>query len=229
MRNPLRAWSHLVIAASISVTTVAFAQSTTIRVGYTITTDITSAALFSAQKKGLFKQAGLDVQTQPFVQSSQKYDAFKGKAIDVDINAGGIEAAQLFSAGVPIVVLKAVQPADFWAVVVKTGSTAKGPVDFKGKPYGVVSLAGTNFGATYLAFKIENVDLMRDVKVSVLPPAGLIAALQNGTIDGATLYEPYLSQAVHSGTVKEIFRPITLYRRHYGATLFALNVTARKD
>lgn len=88
MRNPLRAWSHLVIAASISVTTVAFAQSTTIRVGYTITTDITSAALFSAQKKGLFKQAGLDVQTQPFVQSSQKYDAFKGKAIDVDINAG---------------------------------------------------------------------------------------------------------------------------------------------
>lgn len=229
MRNPLRAWSHLVIAASISVTTVALAQSTTIRVGYTITTDITSAALFSAQKKGLFKQTGLDVQTQPFVQSSQKYDAFKGKAIDVDINAGGIEAAQLFSAGVPIVVLKAVQPADFWAVVVKTGSTAKGPVDFKGKPYGVVSLAGTNFGATYLAFKIENVDLMRDVKVSVLPPAGLIAALQNGTIDGATLYEPYLSQAVHSGTVKEIFRPITLYRRHYGATLFALNVTARKD
>jgi ABC-type nitrate/sulfonate/bicarbonate transport system substrate-binding protein len=205
------------------------AQSTPIRVGYTITTDIASAALFNAQKKGLFKQAGLDIQTQPFVQSSKKYDAFKGKAIDVDINAGGIEAAQLFAAGVPIVVLKAIQPADFWAVVVKSTSTAKGPADFKGKPYGVVSLAGTNFGATYLAFKIDNVDLMRDVKVSVLPPAGLIAALQNGSIEGATLYEPYLSQAIRSGSVKEIFRPITLYQRHYGATLFALNVTARKD
>lgn len=207
----------------------AFGQTATIRVGYTITTDIASAALFNAQKKGLFKLAGLDVRPQPFVQSSQKYDAFKGKAIDVDINAGGIEAAQLFSAGVPIVVMKAVQPADFWAVVVKSASTAKGPTDFKGKPYGVVSLSGTNFGATYLAFKIENVDLMRDVRVSVLPPAGLIAALQNGTIEGATLYEPYLSQAIRSGAVKEIFRPITLYRRHYGATLFALNVTARKD
>lgn len=217
------------LCMTIAISATALAQPTTIRVGYTITTDITSAALSSAQKKGLFKQAGLDVQPQPFVQSSQKYDAFKGKAIDVDINAGAIEAGQLFAAGVPIVVLKAVQPADFWAVVVKSTSTAKTPTDFKGKPYGVVSLSGTNFGATYLAFKIENVDLMRDVRVSVLPPAGIIAALQNGTIEGATLYEPYLSQAIRSGTVKEIFRPVELYKRHYGATLFALNVTARQD
>jgi len=224
-------WARALLFATavLSSSPAAFAQNQTIRVGYTITTDIASAALFSAQKKGLFKQAGLDVQAQPFVQSSQKYDAFKGKAIDLDINAGGVEAAQLYAAGVPLVVLKAIQPADFWAVVVKPTSTAKGPADFKGQPYGVVSLAGTNFGATYLAFKIENVDLMRDVKVSVLPPAGLVAALQNGSIAGATLYEPYLSQAISSGAAKELFRPVTLYQRRYGATLFALNVTARKD
>ncbi|CAB3806987.1 hypothetical protein LMG28614_06505 [Paraburkholderia ultramafica] len=225
--NALRVASALLCAVAFSSS--AFADNTRIRVGYTITTDIASAALFSAQKKGLFAKAGLDVEAQPFVQASQKYDAFKGKAIDLDINAGGIEVGQLFSAGVPIVVLKAIQPADFWAVVVKSTSTAKAPLDFKGRPYGVVSLSGTNFGATYLAFKIENIDLMRDVKVSVLPPAGLIAALQSGSIEGATLYEPYLSQALRSGTMKEIFRPITLYRRHYGTTLFALNVTARKD
>ncbi|MDE2462822.1 MAG: ABC transporter substrate-binding protein, partial [Alphaproteobacteria bacterium] len=57
--------------AVVAWTPIAVAKETVIRVGYTITTDIASAALFSAQKKGLFAKAGLDVEAQPFVSSSQ--------------------------------------------------------------------------------------------------------------------------------------------------------------
>lgn len=208
---------------------LAHAQTTKIRVGNTVTTDVASAALFDGIEKGEFSKEGLEIETRSFIQSNQKYDTFKGGGIDVDINMGAVNAAQLYSAGVPLVVLRAVAPADIWAVVTRQDSTLTKPEDFKGKRFGVVSLSGTNYGVTYFAFKSANVDLLRDVKVSTLPPAGLIAALERGEVDGATLYEPYLSDAVKSGRVKIAFRPGEVYQRHYKEPFVALAIVARKD
>ncbi|MGF6272657.1 ABC-type nitrate/sulfonate/bicarbonate transport system substrate-binding protein [Massilia sp. UYP11] len=213
---------------SAGVALSAHAQ-TRIIVGSTVSTDVSAAALALAMKDGSFKRAGLDVQLKNFVQSNQKYDTFKAGAIDVDINMGAINAAQLYSSGVPLQVLRAATPADIWAVVTPTASPLKVPADLKGKRYGVVSLSGTNYGATYAALKLVNVDLMRDVKVSTLPPSAILLALGKNDIDAATLYEPYLTPAIQSGRVKVMFKPDDLYRSHYKEPFLALVIAARKD
>ena len=205
---------HLFAGALIAAfASLAHAEATQIRVGNTITTDIPTASLFAGIDNGAFSKEGLDIKTNSFIQAGPKYDTFKAGGIDVDVNMGVVNAAQLQSAGVPLVVLRAVQPANIWAVVTRKDSTLTKPEDFKGKRFGGGSFSGTGFGVTYFAFKSANVDLLRDVKVSTLPPAALIAALERGDLDGATLYEPYLSEAVKAGRVKEVFRPGEVYQR----------------
>ncbi|PUA19672.1 ABC transporter substrate-binding protein [Glaciimonas sp. PCH181] len=206
----------------------AFAQ-TNIRVGSTVSSDVSAAALSLGMKTGAFKKAGLNIELTTFVQSSQKYDSIKGNAIDIDINMGAVNAAQLYSSGVPITVLRAVTPADIWAVVARPDSKLSKPADFKGKRFGVVSLSGANFAVTYLAFKTQSVDFMREVKVSALPPSALLTALDKGDIEGATIYEPYLTGALKTGRVKVLFRPGELYQKRFGEPFIALVITGRNE
>jgi len=222
----LRAAGTVLLSAGVAMSAQA---QTRIIVGSTVSSDVSAAALALAMKDGSFKRAGLDIQLKNFVQSNQKYDTFKAGAIDIDINMGAINAAQLYSSGVPVQVLRAATPADIWAVVTPTASPLKAPADLKGKRYGVVSLSGTNFGATYAALKLVNVDLMRDVKVSTLPPSAILLALGKKEIDAATLYEPYLTPALRSGRVKVMFKPDDLYQSHYKEPFLALVISARKD
>lgn len=223
--------SILAIACSLSLGTCTLSAlaETKVRVGITVTTDIASAALFNAIKKGSFKREGIDIEVKPFIQSNQKYDTFKGGGIDMDINMSAVTSAQLQSAGVPFYIVKAMTPADIWAVVARRDSPLTSPEEFKGKRFGVVSLSGTNYGVTHMAFKVSGIDLMRDVKVSTLPPAALVTALERGEVDGATLYEPYLTEALKSGRVKELFRPGFYYYKAYKEPFIALVMGVRKD
>lgn len=198
-------------------------------VGSTVSSDVSAAALALAMKDGAFARAGLDVQLKNFVQSNQKYDTFKAGAIDMDVNMGAINAAQLYSAGVPVQVLRAVTPADIWAVVAPAASPLKAPIDLKGKRFGVVSLSGTNYGTTYVAMKLSGVDMMRDMKVSTLPPSAILLALEKKDIDAATLYEPYLTPALKSGRVKVLFKPGDIYQTYYKEPFLALVISGRKD
>jgi phthalate transport system substrate-binding protein len=149
--------------------------------------------------------------------------------LDIDINMGAINSAQLFSSGVPVVVLRAGTPADIWAVIARKDSTFTKPADFKGQKYGVVSLSGVNYGATYLAFKTDGVDLAKDVKVSTLPPSALVPALVSGQIAGATTYEPFLTNALATGSVKILFRPGDIYEQKFHQPLVALTIATNKD
>jgi ABC-type nitrate/sulfonate/bicarbonate transport system substrate-binding protein len=205
------------------------ADNVKIRVGLTTSTSLPPVALYYAIKTGAFKKEGLDVEVKSFIQSNQKNDSMKAGGLDIDLDMSAITAAQLYSAGVPIVVMRAISPADIWAVVAKKDSPLSKPQDFKGKKFGVAALSGTNFGVTYFAFKTENVDLMRDVKVSALPPAGIITALEKGDLDGATLYEPFVSQALNTGRIKILFRPGDMYEKYYKEPFVALVTVTRKE
>jgi len=197
--------------------------------GNTITTDITSLALFYAIKSGAFARAGLELEVKSFIQSSQKYDAFKAGALDMDINMGAVNAAQLHSAGVPLVVLRAYTTADIWAIIVKKDSPIQRLEEFKGKKFGAVSLSGINFAVTYFAFKAAGLDVLKDMQLTTLPPAALRAAIEKGDLEGGTTYELHLSEAVKAGGVRILLRPGEMYQRHYGAPFVALVNSARKD
>jgi phthalate transport system substrate-binding protein len=222
----LRTAATVLIGASMALPAQAQVK---IVVGSTVSTDVSAAALALAMKNGAFKRAGLDIQLKNFVQSNQKYDTFKAGAIDMDINMGAINAAQLYSSGVPVQVLRAATPADIWAVVAPKASPLKSALDMKGKRFGVVSLSGTNFGATYAAMKLAGIDMMRDMKVSTLPPSGILLALDKGEIDAATIYEPYLTPALKSGRVKVVLKPGEVYQAHYKEPFLALVISAQKD
>jgi ABC-type nitrate/sulfonate/bicarbonate transport system substrate-binding protein len=200
-----------------------------IKVGYIISTDMTVLPFLHALKTGEFEKAGLDVEAKAFAQSSLKYDTFKAGGIDVDVNMGVINAAQLHSAGVPLVVLRAAQSAEQWAVIVKKDSPIKTPQDLRGRGFAVTTFSGTNFGSTYLTMKIHGIDMMRDLKVSTLPPANLLAALEKNDVAAATLYEPYLSNALASGKYRILYRTADVYKQHYKRELIALAVGARKE
>jgi ABC-type nitrate/sulfonate/bicarbonate transport system substrate-binding protein len=230
-RPILKCAATLLTAMALSAAIVAPSQAQTgkIRVGATVSIDASSAAFCLALDNGTFAKAGLDIDLKTFVQSNQKYDIFKAGGLDFDVNMGAINAAQLYSGGVPIVVLRAVVPADVWGVIARKDSTLTKPSDFKGKKFGVVSLSGINYGSTYLAFKTQNVELMKDVKISTLPPAGLITALENGDIDGATTYEPFLTPALKTGRVKLLFRPGDIYEQKFHEPFIALTLATRKE
>ncbi|MDB5793784.1 MAG: NMT1-like family protein [Noviherbaspirillum sp.] len=200
-----------------------------IKVGYTISTDPSVLPLLYAVKSGEFKNAGLDVEAKAFAQSSLKYDTFKAGGIDVDVNMGAINAAQLHIAGVPVVVLRAVQTAEQWAIIVKNESPIKKPEELRGTRFAVTTFSGTNFGATYLSMKIFGIDFMRDMKVSTLPPSNLLAALEKDDVQAATLYEPYLSNAMKTGKYRILFRPSEVYKKQYNRDLIALTLGARSD
>lgn len=222
----LRTAATVLVSASMALPAHAQVK---IVVGSTVSSDVSAAALALAIKNGSFKRAGLDIELKNFVQSNQKYDTFKAGAIDVDINMGAINAAQLYASGVPVQVLRAATPADIWAVVAPTDSLLKSPLDMKGKRFGVVSLSGTNYGATYAALKLAGVDMMRDMKVSTLPPSAILLALDKREIDAATIYEPYLTPALKSGRVKVVLKPGELYQSHYKEPFLALVISANKD
>jgi ABC-type nitrate/sulfonate/bicarbonate transport system substrate-binding protein len=239
LRKCAAALSTLLSATTLSLTlglpltlgfaTSAYADNLKVRVGATVSVDGAAAAFCLALESGAFTRAGLDVDVKTFVQSNQKYDTFKAGALDVDVNMGAINAAQLYSGGVPVVVLRAGTPADVWAVIARQDSKLTRPSDFKGKKFGVVSLSGTNYGTTFLAFKTEGVDFQKDVRVSTLPPATLVTALENGEIDGATTFEPFLTQAVRTGRVKVLFRPGDVYEKKFGEPFLALVIATRKE
>jgi len=204
------------------------ASNLKIRVATTAATDVGSAAMYYALKTGAFAKAGLDIEAQPFIQSSQKYDAFKAGAVDIDITMNSVVAAQLHGSGVPIVVVRATQTADMWAVMVKADSPISKPADLKGKKFGVVSLSGTNYATSYFAFKVGGVDLMRDMKVSTMPPSVLLSALDRGDVDGITLYDPFVTSAVKSGRAKVLARTGEVYEKHYKEPFVAITISANK-
>jgi ABC-type nitrate/sulfonate/bicarbonate transport system substrate-binding protein len=67
------------------------------------------------------------------------------------------------------------------------------------------------------------------MKLSTLPPANLLAALEKNDVAGATLYEPYLSQALKTGNYRILYRTADVYKQHYKRDLVALSWGARKD
>jgi len=204
------------------------AQNVKVRVATTVATDVGSAAMIYALKTNAFAKAGLDVEPKSFIQSSQKYDAFKAGAVDIDVTMNSVVAAQLHSTGVPIVVVRAVQNADMWAVVVKTDSPIRTPADLKGKKFGVVSLSGTNYATTFFAFKVNGVNLMRDVKVSTMPPSVLMSALDRGDVDGITIYDPFLTSAIKTGRQRILVRTGEVYEKHYKEPFVAMTISVSK-
>ncbi|MFC4013069.1 ABC transporter substrate-binding protein [Nonomuraea purpurea] len=159
-----------------------------------------SAPLFIAEKRGLFKEEGLTVKTE-IIQAPQavmpkiangSMDAFLTSYVSLmAINDSGAAKLKLFQHS------QEAAP-NVAGVVVAKGSPIKSAADLKGKNIAVNVLAA--LGETLTNAHLQEAGLKPDdVKYVAVPFADQLAALSSGKVDAAWLVEPFLTAAKKAG------------------------------
>ena len=147
------------------------------------------APLTLADKAGIFKKNGLDVEIKMIPQKDRHLALASGA---IQCAATTVETHVAWNAnGVPIVQIFQMDKS-FGADGIAVKSEIKSFVDLKGRTIGV-DAPGTApyFGLAYMLNK--NGMSLKDVKLTTLSPQAAAQAFVAGQVDAAMSYEPYLS------------------------------------
>jgi NitT/TauT family transport system substrate-binding protein len=190
----------------------------------------TGAAFFAVQQRALGQTLPhLNIGTSPIdgamgLVSADHLGLFRKHGVDASIvistgaaNAAAVAGGTIQLAGSNLVTLikahlhglpfQIVAPGDMYSsddptqvLVVRSGSSFHTAADLNGKTIATTSL-GDVLAASTLAWIDQHGGTSSTVKMVELPPTALGAALENGRVDAATLAEPYLSDALATGSV----------------------------
>jgi ABC-type nitrate/sulfonate/bicarbonate transport system substrate-binding protein len=192
--------------ASVALPRVAEAQSTTVRVAGGAT-DVYSGP-FYASAAGTFAKYGLDI--QPSLYNVAAATAAIG-AGSLEMSVGDlISGVSAIVAGVPVVILAGGglyrTPADRAGNILAaaTASPIQSAKDFAGKTIGLPTLVGLTTACLRAWLPAHGVPLS-SVRLTELPPASMVPALQRGTIDVALLSEPFVT--LGKGDVRAVGYP----------------------
>ena len=175
------------VACVVGLAAPAQAQETKIALGMSGWTGF--APLTLADKAGIFKKNGLDVELK-MIPQKDRHLALASKAIQCA--ATTVETHVAWNAnGVPIVQIFQMDKS-YGADGLAVRNDVKTFADLKGKTIGV-SAPGTApyFGLAWMLSK--NGMSLKDVKIVSLEPQPAAQAFVSGQNDGAMTYEPYLS------------------------------------
>ncbi len=175
-----------------------------VRIG-TLTIDNT-AEVFYAQDVGMFSKAGLNVDVQTFQSGPASASALAGGAIDLGI-ADSVTMASAHSRGLP---LTYIAPATIYTranpsyvLMVPTASTIRTAKDFSGKTLATNGIKNILQIPTQ-AWIDNNGGDSKTVKFVEIPFPAMGAAIVNGTVDGATVSEPFVTNFLDTGKVRAI-------------------------
>jgi len=188
----------IVVAAGLLASGAAQAQETKIALGMSGWTGF--APLTLADKAGIFKKNGLDVELK-MIPQKDRHLALASGAIQcaattvethVAWNANGVPITQIFQ-----------MDKSYGADGLAVRNDVKGFADLKGKAIGV-SAPGTApyFGLAWMLSK--NGMSLKDVKLVSLEPQPAAQAFVAGQNDAAMTYEPYLSTVRSNPTAGKI-------------------------
>jgi NitT/TauT family transport system substrate-binding protein len=205
----------LIIATSLVLVGLdlpsASAQSTSndtpIRVG--VGPDDQSTPIIYADKAGLFKKAGLNVQLLKLGGGAAIAAAVAGGSLEIG-KGSSLSAILAISRGLPFTVIAnaanyTTKTKDF-ALVVATKSPLQTPKDLIGRTLAAVSLDDMNSVATFSWLEAHGID-HSTMKYVEMPATASIAAMEQGRVDGSTIYEPTLSAALGAGRVRVLAYP----------------------
>jgi NitT/TauT family transport system substrate-binding protein len=175
------------------------AMPATISVGCAL--DDQTTPLLYAQKAGLFAKAGLDVQIVRMSSGATIAAAVVGGTLQIG-KASMLNLVSAHARGIPLTL---VAPAAFYTserpdggLIATPALSVRSGADLNGKIIGVASLDDLNSIATQ-AWIDKNGGDAKTVKFVELSPAVTEAALGQGRVDGSTLWNPILTQAIASG------------------------------
>lgn len=182
---------------------------TPVNVGLIFTTS--DAGLLLAQKEGFFRQEGLKVSLKRFTNSATMISLLGHGSLQVGSGAvaGGLFNAVAHGVKINIVADKGhfAKGHAFEALVIQSKLVAdgrwKGYQSLKGLKIAVSSLDGSP--AFHLAeFAAKGGVTLKQIHIQVMPFPDMVAALANGSIDGAMIIEPELETVLLQHTAKLI-------------------------
>lgn len=193
-----------------------------IRVGAAL--DDQSTPLLYASQAGLFKRAGLNVEIEKLGSGSVVAAAVAGGAIEIG-KAATYAIILAYAKGLPFTLIAPIAfyraDAPDGALVVSTKSPFKTAKDLEGKTLGVTTLQDFNMLAT-TAWIDQNGGDPSKVKFVEIPPPAITAAIEQGRIEGAPVFEPAYTAAISSGKARVAAYVYNAIAKSYsGAALFA--------
>lgn len=186
--------------AYLSQTAVARAQSAlpVLRVSMPPDEDVVNCLY--AMKSGIFTRLGLDVRAAAATSGSAIAAAVAGGAIEV----GKSSLPALIAAHVRGIPFTLIAPAALYTsaapncgTIVRADSEIRSAHDLVGKTVGAQSVRGQNMLCTAAWIESQGVD-SKSVHFVEVPLPAILAALDAGRIDAATLGNPTLSEALDS-------------------------------
>lgn len=169
-----------------------------------------SSLTIIADKRGLFKAHGLDLEVRAFPSGKLALDA----VVDGGAAFGTVaETPIMFAAfaGLPIVVVGTIGSSDLdCRVVARMDLGVRKPADLKGKK--VATAIGTSAEFFMHAFLSSNGLSDSDVQVVTLKPQEMVTALLGGNIAAFFIWQPYIYQAQQAlGTRAIVFNGKDVY------------------
>jgi NitT/TauT family transport system substrate-binding protein len=165
-----------------------------------------TATIFYARELGMFKKAGLDVDIQTFPSGGAASSALVGGAVDIAV-ADTLTMAEAHTRAVPIVYIA---PATIYTkafpayeVLVAANSPIRVARDFNGKTLATNALKNILQVPT-MAWIDNNGGDVKTVKFIEVPFPTMGAAILDGRIDGASISEPFFTNAMSTGNFRKI-------------------------
>jgi NitT/TauT family transport system substrate-binding protein len=182
----------------------AFAEPAALVVASSLEDDV--VPVLYAQHAGIFKRENLEVRVQPVDSGAAAAAAVAGGAVTI-AKSSLMALIAAHAHGVPI---QLVAPGSYYtsadpiaALIVAAQSPIKTAKDFTGKIVAGAALKDVKAIATAAWIDQHGGD-SKSVRFVEVPTSAIIPALQNGRIDGATVLNPTLDQALSSGAARAL-------------------------
>ena len=197
----LRALAITLASAIVPVGTASAEMKTDIAIGHGPDAPTSIHAIVGLHK-GYFEEEGLNVEMKKFAAGLVQLEALAAGNLDFAVPAQA-PVFSLRSAGIPVVVVSNVATLkEALSLVMRTDLEVKMPSDLEGKK--IAMFKGSTAELMYRAIlKEHGVDPTKVQSVNMKPPEQL-AGLASKSIDGAVVWEPFVSRAVKEAGAEKI-------------------------
>ena len=215
----------LLFALVIPASTFAQTTAPLIRVG--AGPDDTSTPLIYADKMGLFKKAGLNVELVKLAGSAVITAALAGGSLEIAKVSSSV-AVTAHVKGLPFTAIGAIsayssEHPDF-ALIVPVNSPIKSVKDLPGKTLATISLQDFQVLSTQVWAGQNGVD-PTSFKFVEMPATSTLNALDQGRVDAAPIAEPILSASQAAGKFRIIGYPVDAIAKHFTGGLLLANTS----